>query len=47
MGSKIMGNKQLLEDLVEWLRGCGQDAFYVFDNTEDAINKFLDSEYFN
>ena len=42
-----MGNKQLLEDFVEWLKTCGQDAFYAFDNTEEAINKFLDSEYFN
>lgn len=33
--------KQELEDFVEWLRNCGEDAFYVFDETNEAIQKYL------
>ncbi len=33
--------KQYLHDFVEWLGDCGEDAFYVFDNTDEAIEKFL------
>lgn len=34
----------LLEEFVEWLRECGEDAFYVFEETEEAIKKFLESQ---
>lgn len=33
--------KELLEEFIEWLRYCGEDAFYVFEDTEDVIDKFL------
>ena len=26
---------------MEWARECGEDAFYIFDNTDEAIEKFL------
>lgn len=32
---------ELLQEFVEWLRDCGEDAFYVFDDTDEAINEFL------
>ena len=34
-------NKELLQEFIEWLTNCGEDAFYVFDNTEEAIDIFL------
>ena len=36
-----MYDKELLQDFAEWLRDCGEDAFYFFDNTEEAIDEFL------
>lgn len=34
--------KELLTAFVEWARDCGEDAFYIFDNTEEAIDLFLE-----
>ena len=31
----------LLEEFIDWARDCGEDAFYIFDNTDEAIEKFL------
>lgn len=39
-------NKELLEEFVEFLNTCGEDAFYVFDNTEEAILRFLNERYY-
>jgi len=36
-----MYDKELLQDFAEWLINCGEDAFYLFDNTEEAIDEFL------
>lgn len=33
--------KDELEKFVEWLRECGEDAFYVFEDTEEAIDRYL------
>lgn len=33
--------KQLLKEFVEYLQNCGEDSLYVFDNTEEAIKKFM------
>ena len=33
--------KELLEDFVDWARNCGEDAFYIFDNTEKVIEEFI------
>lgn len=46
MKSKI-GAKQLLEDFVDWLKDCGEDAFYVFNKTDEAIDNFLNNDPFN
>jgi hypothetical protein len=35
-------NKQLLEDFIEWAKNCGEDAFYIFENTEEAIERFFE-----
>lgn len=33
--------KELLEEFVDWAKDCGEDAWYIFDNTEEAIERFL------
>ncbi len=33
--------RDLLKEFVEWLRECGEDAFFVFDSPEEAIEEFL------
>lgn len=33
--------EELLEEFVDWARDCGEDAWYIFDCTEEAIEKFL------
>jgi hypothetical protein len=33
--------KDLLEEFVDWAKDCGEDAWYIFDNTEEAIERFL------
>jgi hypothetical protein len=33
--------KELLEEFIDWARDCGEDAFYVFDETEEAIERFM------
>jgi len=32
---------ELLNEFADWLRDCGEEAFYLFDNTEEAIERFL------
>lgn len=34
--------KDLLEEFIDWARDCGEDAFYIFDETDEAIEKFLE-----
>jgi len=34
-------NKELLKEFVDWAKDCGEDVWYVFDNTEEAIDAFL------
>jgi len=33
--------KKLLNEFAEYLRDCGEDAFFLFDDTEAAIESFL------
>lgn len=33
--------RELLEEFIEWARYCGEDAFYIFENESDAIDRFL------
>ena len=34
----------LINEFIEWARNCGEDAFYIFDKTDEAIQKFLDQK---
>ena len=36
-----MTTKDFLKEFAEWLEDCGEDAFYLFDNTDEAIERFL------
>ncbi len=31
----------ILEEFIDWARNCGEDVFYIFENTDEAIKKFL------
>ncbi len=33
--------KELLKEFIEWARECGEDVFYIFENTDEAIEKFM------
>ena len=36
--------KEELKDFITWLEDCGEDAFYVFSDTEDAIEKYFEQK---
>lgn len=33
--------RELLEEFIEWARNCGEDAFYIFEETDEAIERFM------
>ena len=33
--------KEKLNEFVEWAKYCGEDVWYIFDHTEEAIGRFL------
>ncbi len=33
--------KELLEEFIDWARDCGEDALYIFDYTDEAIERFI------
>lgn len=33
--------KELLEEFINWARDCGEDAFYIFEETDEAIERFM------
>ena len=42
LNNKTMNDiKDLLKEFADFLETCGEDAFYVFDNTDEAIEAFL------
>ena len=38
-----MTTKELLKEFAEYLRDCGEDAFFLFDDPDAAIESFLES----
>ena len=34
--------EEIILDFIEWARDCGQDAFYIFDDTEDALRAYME-----
>lgn len=37
MGAK----KEILIEFIEWARDCGEDAWYIFDEPEEAVSRFI------
>lgn len=33
--------KELLEEFIEWAKDCGEDAWYIYENTDEAIERFM------
>jgi hypothetical protein len=33
--------KDILKEFIDWARDCGEDAWYIFDNTDEAIERFI------
>ena len=33
--------KDIIEEFIDWAKDCGEDVFYIFDDTDDAIERFL------
>jgi len=33
--------RKIIRDYIEWSRNCGKDVFYIFEETEEAIETFL------
>lgn len=33
--------EELLKIFVNWAYNCGEDSFYIFDNTDEAIERFM------
>jgi hypothetical protein len=33
--------KKLIEEFIEWAKDCGEDVFYVFEETDEAIERFM------
>lgn len=36
-----MKREELLQEFIDWARNCGEEVFYIFDDTEEAIERFL------
>lgn len=34
--------KDLLEEFIEWAKDCGEDALYIFEQTDEAIQRFFE-----
>ena len=34
--------KEMLTEFIDWARDCGEDVFYIFENTDEAIQKFFE-----
>lgn len=33
--------KELLKEFIDWAMNCGEDAFYIFENPDESINRFI------
>ena len=33
--------EELLEEFIDWAKDCGEDVFYIFEDTDSAIEEFL------
>lgn len=33
--------KKILEEFIEWAKNCGEDAWYIYEQTDEAIERYL------
>lgn len=33
--------EELLKEFIEWAENCGEDAFFMYDNRDECIKKFI------
>jgi len=38
--------KELLLEFIEWARNCGEDAFFIFDEPKEAVDRFTEYKSF-
>ena len=36
-----MKREELIKQFIEWAKDCGEDVFYIFEEPEEAIERFL------
>ena len=36
--------KKMLTEFIDWAKDCGEDAWYIFENTDEAIERFFNEE---
>jgi hypothetical protein len=34
--------KETIAEFIEWAKYCGEDAFYIFEHTDVAIERFFE-----
>jgi len=33
--------EEIIKEFIEWATNCGEDTFYIFENSEEAIAHFI------
>jgi hypothetical protein len=33
--------KELLQEFIDWAKDCGEDVFFIFEETDEAIERFM------
>lgn len=33
--------EKILKEFIEWAKDCGEDAWYIYENTDEAIDRYL------
>lgn len=36
--------KEIIIEFIEWAKDCGEDAWYIFEHTEEAITRFINEK---
>lgn len=42
MSVKNKALKYSLSEFIEWARECGEEVFYIFENTEEALDRYIE-----
>jgi len=33
--------KKMLTEFIDWAKDCGEDSWYIFENTDEAVERFF------